>query len=187
MSVERYHQLIDDGAFTPNDHVELIHGMVIQKMSKNPPHIMTLKILFSLLTKLLADSILWHVSKEDPITLSDSEPEPDCAIIRGRFQDYPHGNPTPADTGLVIEVSDSTLGFDRNVKRIIYAENKIRHYWIVNIPEDKIEVYSEPFSTGERADYRYQTVYLAGESVPIVLDGEEIGRIHVSDILPPNL
>lgn len=136
---------------------------------------------------MIASTAAWHVAKEDPITLLDSEPEPDCSLIRGQMRDYANRKPFPGEVGLVIEVSDSSLSYDRNVKRYIYAENKIPEYWIVNIPECKIEVYSQPFDKRGQSDYRQHTIYVADESISVVLDGldgEEFGRINVSDILP---
>ena len=184
MSLDRYHQLIDDGAFTPNDHVELIHGMVLEKMSKNPPHVISLILLMRFLNQLIGFDASWFTSSENPVTLSDSEPEADCMLVRGDVLSYQASHPSASDVGIVIEVSDSTLGFDRTVKQHLYAENQIPEYWIVNIPDRKIEVYSRPLETGKRRDYRQHMIYVAGDSVPVVLDGEEFGRINVSDILP---
>jgi Uma2 family endonuclease len=82
---------------------------------------------------------------QDPITLpNNSEPEPDIVIARLREDNYLDSHPTPADIILVIEVADSTLGFDRNTKAPLYAAAGISEYWIVNLVDDRLEVYSQP-------------------------------------------
>ena len=80
--------------------------------------------------------------------------------------------------------SGSNVPYDRNVKRLMYAENQIAEYWIVNLPEAKIEVYTDPTSIGGRSDYRHQITYFAGESIPVVVEGEDFGRIPINEILP---
>ncbi len=85
---------------------------------------------------------------------------------------------------MAAEVSDSSLNQDRTVKAHIYARGSIPVYWIINIPDNQIEVYTNP--TGPTADPSYQQlqVYQPGDQVPLVLDGQEVGRLAVADLLP---
>ena len=182
MSVDTYHALVDAGTFAPDEDVELIHGYIVKKMSKNPLHAKANQWLLIFFSQLIGINQGWYFAVQDPITLEDSEPEPDLAIVRGTPDDH-QGHPMAQDLSLIIEVSDSSLDYDEVVKKELYALNGIVEYWIVNIPDRQIQVYTEPVQREGRADYRHQTIYLAGDSVPVVLDGREYGRIAVADIL----
>jgi len=182
MSVDTYHDLVDAGTFAPDEDVELIHGYVVKKMSKSPLHAKANQWLLIYFSQLIGVNQGWYAAVQDPITLEDSEPEPDLAVVRGTPDDH-EGHPTAQDLGLIIEVADSSLNYDEVVKKELYAFNGIVEYWIVNLPERQIQVYTEPFRVEGRADYRHQTIFVAGDAVPVVLDGREYGRITVSDIL----
>jgi Uma2 family endonuclease len=99
--------------------------------------------------------------------------------VRGTIRDFSRRAPGPGDVGLVVEVSDTSLAQDRKMAEI-YSASGIPFYWIVNLADRKIEVHCDPGPAG----YRSRTDYLAGRNVPVVIDGVEIGRIAVVDILP---
>jgi Uma2 family endonuclease len=182
MSVDTYHALVDAGTFASDEDVELIHGYVVKKMPKNPSHAKANQWLVMLIAQMIGMNQGWYFAVQDPITLEDSEPEPDLAIVRGTPDDH-EGHPGPQDVGLAIEVADSSLDYDENVKEQLYAISGIVEYWIVNVRDKQIQVYTEPYRTEDRAGYRHQTNYVAGDAVPVILDGKEYGRIQVSDIL----
>jgi Uma2 family endonuclease len=121
----------------------------------------------------------WYVRQSKPIRLPPrSKPEPD-RCVRGTIRDYSRRSPGPADAGLVVEVSASSLSEDRKLARL-YAASGIPVYWIVNLVDRKLEVYAEPKPDG----YASRVDYAAGQDAPVILDGAEIGRIAVADILP---
>lgn len=182
LSVEQYHQMIDAGILKDGDPIELLEGLLILKMTKNPPHILAVRLCSTLLTRFLPEG--WFMSKEDPISTSDSEPEPDLAIIRGSPRDYPDNLPAPTAVGLVIEVSDSTLQRDRALKRRVYAAAGIPTYWIVNLVERTLEVYTLPKSGDDGASYQESKIYAPEDQVVVVLDGREIGTLTVHELLP---
>ena len=182
MSVATYHELVAAGTFAPDNDVELIHGYVVKKMSKNPPHAKANQWLLILLSQIIGLNQGWYFVIQDPITLKDSEPEPDFAIVRGTPGDY-QTHPKPADVGLVIEVADSSLAYDEVVKKQMYAFAGIVEYWIVNTQDQQIQVYTEPYQVDERAGYRQQRTYVVGDIVPVILDGKQYGQLRVSDIL----
>ncbi|HMO26021.1 MAG TPA: Uma2 family endonuclease, partial [Tepidisphaeraceae bacterium] len=119
MSVEQYHALVEQGHLTADDPVELVEGVLVFKMPKNPPHRLVNRRLFDLIQSLLVGSV--HCQTHEPITLSDGEPEPDVALVLGDPEDYPDRHPSAAEVLLVIEVSDATLLFDRGPKLRSYA------------------------------------------------------------------
>ena len=91
---------------------------------------------------------------QDPILLSDSEPEPDITVLAPRDDFYASGKPGPNDVLLLIEVSDTTLDFDRTEKAQLYAEEGIREYWIVNLTDRCIEIHRDPKADGTWGDVR---------------------------------
>lgn len=182
LSVDQYHAMAKAGVFANDERVELLEGLLVHKMTKNPPHVRALKHLCNLLSSMLAED--WHVATQDPISLDTSEPEPDLAVIRGTEDDYPDSHPRPGDCGLVVEVSDTTLHTDRVDKKTLYARNGIVEYWIVNLIEDQIEVYTQPTGPAEVPDYRSRTDFKRGDAIPVSLDRTETGTISVADVLP---
>jgi len=178
-TVAQFGQMVRDGTIGPQERVELIDGLVVTKVSKNPPHVIAGKLLFSALQGVVPTG--WHPSKDDDLVISDhDQPQPDIAIVRGSPRDYPKSHPTPADIALAAEISESTLASDRSVKMPRYAAANIPVYWIVNLVQGQVEVYTDP--AGGR--YQNHTVFKRGEEIPVVIDGQLVGRIAVSDILP---
>ncbi|MDP1798228.1 MAG: Uma2 family endonuclease [Planctomycetaceae bacterium] len=179
-SVADYRRLSETGVLNDDDELELLEGLLVPKMPKNPPHILVCKLLRRYLERLLGDG--WHVATQDPLSTEDSEPEPDLAVLRGCEEDYGDRLPTSADSPLVIEVADTTLSRDRGIKRRIYARTGIQHYWIANVAEKTIEVYSEPIGEMETPGFASLQKYSLGESVPVELDGQKRGEIAVASI-----
>ena len=180
ISRERYHKMIRAGLFDEDDDYELIHGYLLKKMAKNRAHIWVVRLLMAYFTKLLIDNESWFTTREDPIGLLESEPEPDVLIVRGKMTDF-WNLPEPEDIGIAIEVSDSTLATDRSVKKPLYAAEGIEQYWIVDVNGRQIEVYTDPV----REDYARKVVYGEDEAIEIVLDGVNFGRLLPTSILPP--
>ena len=136
VSVKTWHWMIAEG-MAPK-RAELIRGVIIEKMSKSILHSQIASILARTL-ELVVGMTFW-VRREDPITTTESEPEPDISVVVGRPQDYPSH---PSTAKLVIEVSVSTLAEDREMAEI-YAEANVEEYWIVNAAERSIEVHRSP-------------------------------------------
>lgn len=183
LSVEQYHQMIQNEILTDNDAVELLEGWLVQKMPKKPAHRIITRRLRKAVESLLPAG--WFVDSQEPITLSDSEPEPDLSVVRGDEESFLEHHPHASDIGLLVEVSDTTLPRDRGVKKRVYARAGIPIYWIADIAGEKIEVYSEPAGQGPRAGYRKPRTYKTGDEVPLVLDGIKVGRISVRQIFAP--
>jgi Uma2 family endonuclease len=181
-SVARYQQMIEAGILTPDDKVELLENYVVLKMPRNPRHDSTLqRILRPLLRALPAR---WDLRVQGAITLSDSQPEPDFAVVRGTAADYETRHPGPADTGLVIEVADSSLLRDQRDKTRIYARGGIPYYWIVNLVDRRTEVYSQPNAAAPVPAYGAFQTYQPGDAVPLILDGVTVGSLPATDLLP---
>lgn len=181
-TVDQYHRMIDAGIFDESGDVELLKGWLVSKMAHDPPHRTGLGVTSETLTSVAPPG--WHVNAQVPVTTSDSEPEPDVSVVRGRRRDYPNRHPGPEDVGLLVEVADTTLELDRDFKGPLYAQAGFAAYWIVNIPERRVEVYSGPSSTGPSPHYQRRQDFNENESIPLILDGREVARIPVHELLP---
>lgn len=181
LSVPQYHQMIQSGILTDDDPVELLEGWLVTKMPKNPPH----RLATQLLREALAQSVPpgWFVDAQEPITTADSEPEPDVMVVRGVRRDYRDRHPGPGDIGVIVEVADTTLQRDRGVKLRLYAAAGIPIYWIVNLSERRLEVYSEPSGPTETPQYARRQDYMPDATVMLVLDGAPAGEIAVAEVL----
>lgn len=181
-SVEQYHEMIRAGILKDGDPVELLEGWLILKMSKNPPHRLATGLATEALRAITPAG--WYVDAQEPITTSDSEPEPDLQIVRGERRRYSDRHPGPQDVAVVVEVADTTLNRDRTIKKRLYAAAGVPVYWILNLIDKNLEVYTDPSGPAEEPDYREHRDYGAGDLVPLSLDGREVGRVAVREILP---
>lgn len=182
LSVEQYHEMIRGAILRDGDPVELLDGWLVQKMMHHPPHRLAIGLVHDALEKVVPCG--WHLDFQVPITLSTSEPEPDVIVVRGARRDYRDRHPGASDVPLVIEVADSTLESDETFKKMIYAHAGIPIYWIVNLVRRQLQVYTEPSGAVERPDYVHRTDFGPGEEAPVILDGRNIARLRVRDLLP---
>ncbi len=180
-TVAEYHEMIDRGILTTLDKVELIEGRLVDRMPKNPPHESAIMRLNRRLFQLLPAG--WVISSRGPVTFATSEPEPDYTIARGTEADFDTRHPEPAEVGLLVEVSDSSLAFDRTDKWRVYGRGGVPVYWVVNVVDRRIEVYTDPTGPAAQPGYRTRTDYQPGMAVPVVLGGIVAGTIAVSEVL----
>ena len=138
-----YYQMMESGIIREGERVELILGQIFTMAAKGTRHTLSTRKLFKQLLALIGDRA--DVQSQDPITLANnSEPEPDIVIARLRSDDYANSHPAPADIILVIEVADSSIRFDRETKAPLYAAAGISEYWIVNLIDNRLEIYRQP-------------------------------------------
>ena len=179
LTVEQYDRMVEASILAPEDRVELIEGLLVTKMGRNRPHIVSGKKTLRVLQGIIPPG--WHVAKEDPVLASDdSKPEPDIAIVRGREEDYLERDVSAGDLALLSEIAESSLHADQNQMKALYAASGIPFYWIINLVDRRLEVFSEP----EGREYRKAEVFSGDQDVPVILDGAEAGRVRVADLLP---
>jgi Uma2 family endonuclease len=179
-TVDEYHQMIKAGILIDGEPIELLEGWMVKKMAHGTPHDCTLDLLEGELLRVLPAT--WFARSQRAVTLSDSEPEPDIAIVRSPRNRYKITHTVPDDIALLIEVSDSSLRLDRIGKGRIYSRAGIPVYWVVNVVDKVIEVYTQPGGTGESAAYTKRDDFAIGTTVPVVLDGNTVGTIAVNDV-----
>ncbi len=187
LSVEQFDRMVANGILTENDRVELLEGALIAKMSKNPPHRVATRKTVLALERVISPE--WHAAKEEALQVSaQSKPEPDAAVVRAEIEFDATRDAEAADCALVVEVADAPLDYDRTVKLRTYAAAGIAVYWIVNLVDRQIEVYSNPTGpvvTGaDSAVYRRREVFGPDDTVPVVIAGREVGSIRAADLLP---
>lgn len=179
LSVDEYHKMAEVGILAEDDRVELINGEIIRMSPINSSHTSCVKRLNALLFEKLGRKVV--ISVQDPITLgSYSEPEPDLAVLKASDDFYARQHPRPEDVHLVIEVSDSTLSVDQGLKLSLYAEAGIPEYWIINLPEQQVEVYQHP----KGKQYGLRRICTAGDVLSLPPIGVQIG---VDEMLPKEL
>ncbi len=160
LAVAEYYKMAEVGILTEDDRVELINGEIFEMSpisSLHASHVKRLNILFG---RLLFGQVI--IGVQDPVSLNAfSEPEPDISVVRLREDLYAEHHPRPTDIFLLIEVSLTTLGFDREMKLPLYATAEIPEFWIVNLEEKQVEIYRQP----KNGKYLSQTTLRPGDNI----------------------
>lgn len=173
-TVEEYHRMGEVGIIPSDRRVELINGEIIEMSPIKSLHAGTVKVLTKLLISLFGDGIVLGV--QDPVELNEfSEPEPDLSILKFRQDYYRKSHPKPEDVLFLIEVADSSIDSDRQLKLPLYAEAGIPEVWIVNLPERQIEVYTKPAEKG----YAQINIFRQGDTIQTA----SIESLAAADIL----
>ena len=170
-----YERVVECGGFGPEDRIELLDGELWEMSPQGSRHAATYALVLDAVREAFGAG--YHVRPQLPIALDEiSEPKPDLAVIHGSPRDYLNGHPSVAL--LLVEVSQSTLSYDRGRKLAAYARNGIPEYWIIDLTVEKVEVYREPSG----AAYLSKTVVGHGDTLePLHAAG---AVISVDDLLP---
>ena len=175
LSRTEYDRAVEAGVFEPDARLELVDGDLLAMTPQGSRHATGVD--------LVADSLRhafgagFHVRMQLPLAIDDySEPEPDVAVVTGGIRDYREAHPSTAL--LVVEVADDSLRRDRTVKQRLYARCGIPEYWLLALPDARLEVYRDPTADG----YRTVTIHRAGDTVSPLARPE--ARIPVDDLLP---
>jgi Uma2 family endonuclease len=161
-NVAQYYKMAEVGILGVEQRTELIEGEIIQMSPIGAKHAGTINRLTRVLSPLVSNQAI--ISIQNSIRLNtNSEPQPDLAILRFRDDCYTDCHPTPADIFLLIEVSDSTLKYDREIKVPLYAKAGIPEVWIANIEAQLFEVYRSP----SQDSYQKIQSYSKGEVIQI--------------------
>jgi Uma2 family endonuclease len=181
LTVWQYERLVAVGILAEDEPVELLNGLLVWKMAKGPAYTAACVETRDALLPLMPPG--WHLQTEAAVRIPDyDEPEPDLSVVRGTARDYVRLNrpPEPAETALVIEVSQTTLTKDREEKQPACARGGIPVYWIINLVDRQVEVYTNPGLGG----YQSRQDFAPGQDVPVQINGVEVGRVAVTNLLP---
>ena len=180
VTLDEYERMVAAGVFEPEARLELIAGEIIDMAPTGPGHAASVSRLHQYLgEQLRRRAIFWPQGNPIRLPNSNSRPQPDMTLLRWRDDHYATKLPDPEDVILLVEVSDSTLKFDRGGKLQLYAEAGIQAYWIVNLVDGVVEVYSDP----HEGTYQTQRTTQADEMLP--LPGGVEGSILAGDIIGP--
>lgn len=146
-TVAEYHQMTQSGILAEDDRVELIEGEIVEMSPIGSRHAACVKRLNRLLTQQVGERAL--IGVQDPIRLSEhSEPQPDLTLLRLRSDFYALAHPEPDEVLLLIEVAETSAGFDREVKVSLYARAGISELWLVDLAGERVEIYRQPSAQG---------------------------------------
>lgn len=170
-----YYRMAEAGIFGEDDRVELIEGEIIDMAPAGSQHAGTVKFLAKALQSAVADQAI--VSVQDPLCLDEfSEPEPDFALLRPRQDFYRCAHPRPQDVLLVIEVAESSLAYDRDVKLALYARHWIAESWLVDLEHRRLERFPDPVAG------RYQRIEVPEDLGRVPLPAPEGAELDLSGL-----
>lgn len=171
-----YYQMAESGILSEEDHVELVEGQVVEMSPIGSRHAACVDRMNRLFTSVV--NLDFIVRVQSPILLSEySEPQPDLALLRPREDFYASGHPTPEDVLLVVEVSETSLDYDVEIKVPLYARARIPEIWIVDLSGGEIRTYSRPVGEG------YQSIERLGCGGELASDGVPGLTVQTDDIL----
>ena len=177
-SVRDYHRMSEVGMLGADERTELLDGQITLMAPKGTPHVTALHLLANTLRSQLGDAAL--VRTQDPVCLSDfSEPEPDLAVVRGSILDYAEAHPRPEQIDLIVEVADSTLKQDCEVKDKLYAQAGIADYWVLDLKNRQLHLFQDPSPDGYR---RHLILAEPNQASPLAFPNV---MLSLSAVLPP--
>lgn len=177
-SVEQYQRMGEAGILADDERVELLEGYVVREFPRTPRHDGTVSIVDHAVRPFVRPG--WGLRSHLNVVLADSQPLPDFAVTRGGSRAYMARHPGAGDVALVIEVADASLARDQADKGRIYARADIPVYWIINLVDRQVEVYTGPSG----AAYATLDTYAPGDDVPLVLDGVTVATVPAAELLP---
>ncbi len=159
-TVEEFYRMLDAGIFTEDDRVELVEGDIIAMMPIGARHAACVKRLNRLLSRVLGEQVI--ISVQDPLRLDEkNEVLPDVTVLRFRPDFYANAHPGPEDVLLVVEVAETSLAYDREIKVPLYGRYGIPEFWLINLRDNVVEVYRRPFAQG----YKETLVFEKGDTL----------------------
>jgi len=177
-----YEGLVEFGFFQPGDRIELIGGQLIVAEPQNSPHATAVGLAEDALRAAFGSG--WVVRGQSPIALDyESEPEPDVAVVPGTRRDYREGH--PQRPVLIVEIADSSLVADRQIKGSLYARAGVTDYWIVNLVDHRVEVYRDPMpDSAAPYGWAYRSVEHQGRGTVIAPLALPVAVVAIADLLP---
>lgn len=182
-TVEEYHRMAEAEVFGPDARLELIEGVIIDKMVKSGPHVIATMLIERLFPRLVPAE--YSTTAGNPLQIEGiSEPEPDIQVVRGSPRDLAGRPPSTREVVLAIEVAETSYRRDRGPKWRLYAAARVPAYWILDLNRRLLEVHTAPTGEGDDSVFRKTELFGPDDEVPLVLDGAEVARFRVAEILP---
>ena len=160
ITVKEYDAMIEGGVFNEDDQIELLSGVIIEKIPKGTKHSAATDRASRVFNRLFGEEVF--IRNQNPVWLDDfSEPEPDIVLAKPPRENYLENHPTASDIYLIIEISDTTLVYDRDTKAKAYSRGRIEQYILLNLQNETVEAYREPGEDG----YQFKRTLRKGDSL----------------------
>lgn len=182
LSVAEYQRILASKSLEPERRVEFLEGVIVHKSVGGLRHEGGIEKLVESIRPLLPRG--WSVKTNCPFVTRESQPEPDVVVVSDKLQDADSMFPRATDVALVIEVADSTLTCDRRSKARIYARAAISSYWVLNLLDSQMEVFTNPSGPVPMPGYQEQRVYRIDDRLNVVIGMDDLGAIRVGDVIP---
>ncbi len=171
LTPNEYMRMAETGILKPGERTELIRGEIVYMLPIGKRHRYLVSRIDTLLQRLLGDEE-WTVFIQTTVEVDDSMPEPDLVVVKGNGSNFIEREATSEEIRLMIEVAETSLQYDRGEKLSLYAHAGITDYWIVNIPEQRIEVYCQPEKSAGGARYATHHTCQADDPATILFEGK---------------
>jgi hypothetical protein len=182
MTVEEYRRGLAQGEFGPPGSVELIEGRVVAKTRQSLRHDGALEKIRDVLAKIVPGG--WHLQVAQAIQTTDSLPEPDVAIVADALDSHTSRPRRGEEIALIVEAADASLVLDRRLKGRIYARAGIANYWILNLIDGQLEVYSNPSGPVQMPGFHEHRVFRGDDKLSLVIGLDDLGMVRVADMIP---
>jgi putative restriction endonuclease len=182
LAVDEYRRRAAKGEFGPIGSMEFLEGIVIAKPRQSLRSEGAVVKIQEVLFKLLPEG--WQLRVQQPMVTVDSQPEPDVAIVSESLDGYVDRPPRAEDVPLVIEAADVSLIQDRRLKCRVYARAGILNYWLLNLLDSQLEVFTNPSGPVPMPGYHEQRIYRSDDKISLVLGLDDLGMIRVADMIP---
>lgn len=166
-TINTYQKLVETDFFQPTERIELIKGEIIEMAAKGTAHETCLRKLLKQLFTVIGEQAI--IQCQSPILIPpDSQPEPDIALLKNRDDYYSLNHPQPEDIFLVVEIADSSISYDQQIKLPLYASVGIEQYWIFNLLDNWLEIYEQPIQVGkDKFNYATRKIILPNQQINI--------------------
>lgn len=182
VTVDEYRRRAAMGEFSQSKTFELLEGVVVLKARQALKHETVLENIQTIIGKMVPGG--WHLRVQQPMNCGDSQPEPDAVMVRDALDQFENRPPSANDVGLVIEVADASLTLDRRLKGRIYARAGIILYWLLNLVDNQLEVYSNASGPVLMPGFQEKRIYRVEDKLSLVVGLGDLGTIKVRDLLP---
>jgi Uma2 family endonuclease len=182
ITVDEYRRRAARGEFSTSKSFELLEGVVVPKARQTLKHETALENIQEVIGKMAPGG--WHLRVQQPLACGTSQPEPDAAMVRDALDQYEDRPPEPNDAALVVEVADASLTLDRRLKGRIYARAGIILYWLLNLVDNQLEVYSNATGPVPMPGFQEKRIYRVEEKLSLIVGLGDLGQIRVRDLLP---
>lgn len=180
VTLDEYERMCVAGVFGSETRIELIRGEIIDMPPSGPEHESAVSRLHLLLVEhFKRQAIVWPQGNSVRLPESNSRPQPDVTVLRWRDDHYAKKRPLAEDVILLVEVSESSIKYDRGRKLALYAEAGIQEYWVVNLVEGVVEAHTEP----DPATGKYGSIKKVGRVEALQLPGGLEGSIAVDNVI----